>query len=290
MSTFYSEPPRNISLKIKLENLFGGFANQFGWIFFSFGLIFVWAFTMQSDLTSWYHYRGELIEVWGNVSAVKSTNMSVNKRSVYQYDYSFEDSSGIEHKGSSYSSTSSYSKGSRVLIEFPKNKIELSRIKGMGRNMLGLFGLFPLIFPTIGLVFMFFGIKKGMKSNRLLSIGYFADGKLTGKEATNSRVNNQQVYKFTFSFKDRYGNKQTVTTKTHRTYKLEDESTEKLLYDDRAPNKAVMFDTLNASLKLQNDGTIGSGSFFNLIKIMFIPVISIIGHSVVYYFMYYNKG
>ena len=283
MSSFYSEPPRNISLKIKLENLFGGFMNLFGWIFFSFGMIFVWVFTMQSDLTSWYNFRGEVTEVWGNISEVNPTNMTVNNRRMYEYYYFFEDNSGNEHKGSSYSNNTSHSKGSRVLVEFPENKPELSRIKGMSRGLMGLFGLMPLIFPAIGLSFIFFGIKKGLKANRLLTKGYFAEGKLEMKEATNTRVNNQQVYKFTFSFKDREGRKQQMTTRTHRTYKLEDEPVEKLLYDHKAPHKAVMFDTLNASLQLQSDGTIISGSFFDAMRVTIIPALSIIVHFIIFY-------
>jgi len=284
LNTFYTEPPRNISMTIKLKNLFGGFSNQFGWFFFSFGLIFVWVFTMQSDLTGWYHYSGELIEINGVVSSVSPTNVSVNNRKVYKYDYSFEDNNGIFHKSASYSSKSSVSKGDRVLIEYPIDKPEFSRIKGMGHNMIGLFfGLFPLLFPMIGLVFIFFGIKKGLKANRLLRLGYFAEGKLEGKKRTNTRINDQTVYKFIFSFKDRYGNKQKITTKTHKTYALEDEINEKLLYNPNNPKEAIMFDTLNASLKLNNDGSIESNSFFDIFRIMFIPVVSLIVHPYVLY-------
>lgn len=279
MHTFYTEPPRDIPLRIKLENLFGGFSNQFGWIFFSFGLIFVWVFTMQSDLTSWYHFRGEVIKTRGTITSVNATNMTVNDRKVYEYFYTFEDSNGQERNSSSFSSSHTTSSGIATTIEYPVNKPEKSRIKNMGRSKMGLFGLFPLIFPLIGLVFIFFGFKKGLKANRLLKIGYMTEGELVDKVRTNTRVNNQTVYKMTFKFHARNGSEYFLSSRTHQTYRLEDEPKEKLLYNNKSPNDAVMFDSLNSRLKLQPDGTIKSGSLLNMIGVLFIPLISIVVHG-----------
>lgn len=285
MNTIYSDPPRTIPFSIKIGNLFGGFINQFGWIFFSFGLIFVWTFTMQADLTSWYHFRGNKTETYGILTKVSPTDMTINKRKVYKYEYSFEDEFGEGFTGISYSNNSSLSQGKKVLIEFPNNNPDISRIKGMTRGKIGLFGLFPLIFPLIGVFFMFFGIKKGLKANRLLTIGFLTEGKLIDKQITNTRVNNKPVIKLTFKFHARDGMPYKLVTKTHRNFLLEDNPTEKLLYDRRNPKKAIMLDTLNTAISITDEGIVNSKSIYETVKVLFIPIFSLIIHgTIIYYF------
>ena len=36
----FSLPPRDVPLTVRLQVLFGGFLNQFGWLFFGFGMVF----------------------------------------------------------------------------------------------------------------------------------------------------------------------------------------------------------------------------------------------------------
>jgi hypothetical protein len=52
-------PPRPVPLSVRVVILFGGFMNQFGWLFVGFGLIFVWVFTLRADVTSWFYFRGQ---------------------------------------------------------------------------------------------------------------------------------------------------------------------------------------------------------------------------------------
>ncbi len=49
-----------------------GAFNQFGWFFFGFGLIFVWAFTLNCDLTSWHRFRGQLATAHGRVTQTQN--------------------------------------------------------------------------------------------------------------------------------------------------------------------------------------------------------------------------
>jgi len=283
---YYSEPPRKIGLAIKITNLFGGFANQFGWTFIGFGMIFVWVFTAQFDVASWFYFKGKLVETNGIVNSIETTNMSVNDKKVFRYNYTFEDEDGNTIKGSSYSNKSFIKRNERVIIEYPKGKAEYSRIKGTDNNIVGLFGLFPLIFPIIGLFFVFFGLRKGIKANKLLKIGYFAEGLLENKTPTNSRVNGRTVYKFIFSFKDRYGKKFNTTTKTHKTYDLTDDIKEKLLYNPNNPQESIMFDNQNINLKIADDGSIKIVSYFNTIKFLFIPFLTIIGHTIIFFYIF----
>ncbi len=288
MISIYSDPPRDISLVIRLRNLFGGFSNLFGWIFFGFGMIFVWVFTLQSDLTGWFHFRGTLEKATGIVTTVSATDMTVNERRVYKYQYQFEDRDGNAHQNYSYSPNHSLWKGDSITIEYPENNPGISRIEGMGRGQLGLLGLMPAIFPIIGLFFIYFGLKRGIRTNFLLKQGYFADGTLIDKQPTNTRINNQTVFKLTFRFAARDGNQYEIHAKTHRPHLLEDQRTEKLIYSNRNPKKAVMFDTINGNLNLGPDGSIEAGSISGLIAVLFVPMLSIIVHGGVAYFLFFS--
>ncbi|MHC5083366.1 MAG: DUF3592 domain-containing protein, partial [Planctomycetota bacterium] len=83
-------PPRHVPFLLKLNLLFGGFLSQFGWIFFGFGLVFVWLFTLNSDLTGWYVFSRDLQTAQGVITSSAETNMSVNETRVYQHHYRFE--------------------------------------------------------------------------------------------------------------------------------------------------------------------------------------------------------
>lgn len=116
-------PPRPVPLLVRLRVLFGGFINQFGWFFFGFGLIFVWAFTLKADLTSWYVFRGRLENAEGVITTSRKTNMSVggSKHSdgmpVYGHSYRFVGPDGIEYKGISYQTGGGLREGQKVTIE-----------------------------------------------------------------------------------------------------------------------------------------------------------------------------
>ena len=157
-------PPRSVPLGVRLKVLLGGFLNQFGWVFFGFGLIFVWAFTLDADLTSWYVFRGELAVAEGTIIESRETNMKVNETRVYEHKYSFIGADGLEYTGACYKTGVGLRSGQKVTIEYKPDNPETSRIKGMRRGTIGLFGLMPIIFPAIGLCFIVAGIRKGVKA------------------------------------------------------------------------------------------------------------------------------
>ncbi|MCJ8345019.1 hypothetical protein MJH12_05725, partial [bacterium] len=121
---------RSISLNNKILILFGGFLNQFGWFFFSFGLIFFWIFALNADV-SFIHFQGDVVEVRGVVTDVIETDAQINKRSIYEYHYQFKNKEGRVFDSFSYQKSSRVKVNHTLLIEYPKNRIDLSRIKGM---------------------------------------------------------------------------------------------------------------------------------------------------------------
>jgi hypothetical protein len=282
-------PPRNVPLSVRLRVLFGGALNQAGWFFFGFGLAFVWAFTLNADLTSWYRFRGQLDTAQGKVIYSKKTLFSKggSKHSkgtpVYAIHYAFTNPDGTEYKGLSYKTGKQLNEGKTVTIEYPQGKPQTSRIKGMRQKPVGFFGIFPVVFPMIGLLFIIGGIKKGIKANRLLTLGEQTTGQLKSKEKTNTKVNKKPVYKLTFEFNTAEGMTYETVAKTHETGKLEDQAQEPLLYDPVLPSYAVMLDDLPGAPRINDTGNIQAGSASKTIMTLIIPLATIIGHGIYIY-------
>ncbi len=272
----FSGPPRHVPAGTKLRLLFGGFLNQFGWIFFGFGLIFVWAFTLGADLTGWLVFRGELVTAPGVITAITETNMSVNDRRVYRYDYRFSHD-GVDYNGSSYQTGGGIKDNRTVTVEFPAGSPENSRIQGMRRGMIGLFGLMPVIFPAVGLCFIAGGIRKGVKGIRLLTYGEMAGGLLVDKQATNTKINEQTVYKLTYAFTAIDGQTYEAIAQDHETDKLEDEAAEPLLYDPMHPSDAVLLDNLPGCPRVDDMGqVVMKGS---ALWVLALPLVTVTGHG-----------
>ena len=282
-------PPRDVPLLVRIRVLMGGVFNQAGWFCFGFGLAFVWAFTLNADLTSWYRFRGQLDIAQGKVLYSKKTRFSEggSKHSkgtpVYAIHYSFTGPDGTEYKGLSFNTGRQFDEGKTVTIEHQQGNPQTSRIKGMRRKPIGLFGLFPILFPLIGLLFITGGTRKGLKANRLLALGEQTTGRLKSKERTKSEVNKKPVYKLTFEFNTPEGITYEATAKTHDTAKLEDQAEEPLLYDPMRPSYAVMLDDLPGNPRIMENGTIHAGPAAGTIKVLIIPLATIIGHGIYIY-------
>ncbi len=169
--------------------------------------------------------------------------------------------------------------GTTITIEYPEEKPQYSRIKGMRRQVFGPAALFVVIFPIIGLLFIFFGIKKYLRAIRLLKNGELTKGKLISKVPTNTKVDEQTAYKLTFRFKDKIGNEFDVLEKTHQTHLFEDDNEESLLYMPDNPEYAILIDSLPGSFSFDGKGNIQSISISKLIPLLIIPLLTLVGHG-----------
>jgi hypothetical protein len=276
--------------------LFGGFSNQFGWLFFGFGMIFVWVFGGSSVLYNCVFFSGKLATTDCTISAVVKTNITVNEQPLYEYRYSYS-VNNISYTGSTRDFGGKYSRGDKAVIEYSVRNHTRSRIKGLSENKW--IGLFTLIFPIVGLAFITCGVRKAVKGSRLLCNGKQAVGVLVSQEPTNTSINEQPVYKFTFQFKADDEEPYTVIAKTHILDRFAGENIEvpeeqmdesdykavrePLLYNPLNPTDAVLLDDLPGGPRIDERGEI-QGNALSLIPILIIPGVSIIGHS--YWFLY----
>lgn len=238
---------RQIPLAIKFRILFGGTTMIIGLVFFVIGSLFMLIFGQAVD---WKQANfNKAVTGEGVIDYVSSTNSSVNEETVmaFYYDYEYN---GQKYRGVSYSEELYFQEGQVVPILIVPDSPEDSKIKGMRTSTFAFYIiLFIAIFPLIGFLFMFFHLKRAFKQIGILGKGIVTFGTLVNKEATNTSINEQTVYKLFFEFTAENGQIYKAIGKTHQTYKLEDEGQEKLVYDPRKPEDAVMVDELPEAVK-----------------------------------------
>jgi hypothetical protein len=246
-------PPRSIPLSLTARVLFGGVLSQFGWAFFAFGMVFIWAFDAGAGAVESLRFRGDVATVQGVVTESRSTNLSINDRPVYETSYSATLADGRILTGASYATGRWEEAGTAVVIEWIDGDRPLSRISGYRASQAGLGVLFVLIFPLAGFGMAVFGLRKGLIAHRLMSTGQLARGTLLTSEATSTRINEMPVMKLTFEF-EVDGAPHHAVAKTHVPHDLEDEERELLVYDPRNPENAAMLDELRCRPRVNARG------------------------------------
>jgi hypothetical protein len=273
-------PPRSVPIGLRLVVFGGGVLGLIGWFFLGLGMIFVWVFGPRHLPLYAYAWAGPPASVEGIVVESRSTNVSENERPVYEMAYSFVAPDGSEHRGVSYATGHSVSAGSEVTVEYVPRRPEVSRIRGMRRNLMPEWVIFFVaIFPGIGLAFVLSTLTLGVKANRLLSHGQLASGLLTAKEPTNTSINNRTVYKLIFDFEAADGRRYQATARTHEPERLEDQRREPLLYDVPNPTYSVMLDSLPGSPTIDPFGRFEAPPLGRVIGNLLVPGLAIVGHG-----------
>ena len=83
-----------------------------------------------------------------------------------------------------------------------------------------------------------------------------------------------------FRYKDYMGNEFELTEKTLTPYVLEDQGEEKLLYSRHKPAYAAMLDSLPSSASINAHGKIEPSPLIRVIFLMFLPLLTIVGHGI----------
>ncbi|HEX7150719.1 MAG TPA: DUF3592 domain-containing protein [Thermoanaerobaculia bacterium] len=272
-------PPRRVPLSLRVHNVFGGFA-QVGWFLFGFGMIFVWVFAANSDL-SFVTFTGPYDIVSARVTQVEATGASEGSggstETVMANDYQYS-VAGRTLTGTSYSTGQAVSPGQVVDVQVDPDEPERSRIIGQRRAVFGPFGLIAIVFPALGAIFLAVGAMKGGRRIALLQRGLLAEGKFVSSRPTNVKVNRQRVHELTFAFTARDGRRYEMKTQTHDTARLRDDAREPLLYDPEDPAFAYLLDETPARPRFDAHGELQPRlvSF----ALLLLPLIVLLGHGV----------
>jgi hypothetical protein len=199
--------PRRVPLALALRLLFGGGSAQFGWIFFGFGLIFVWAFGLQSEATTFWKFLGPLRTAPGIVTSVDETGFSEGGGDsdpgvpVFAVSYYFTPDAGLQRvEGTSFVTGSHPKPGETVEVEYQGSRPQASRIAGMRSAPVSAVAIIVVIFPLVGFFFWFTRLRKGLRAIRLLLTGVPAVAVLREVANTNISVNDAPLFGVTYAF------------------------------------------------------------------------------------------
>lgn len=273
----WARNPRAVSLLLRLKLLLGSsMFSTIGWAFTGMGFCFAWIFVGQSQAALLFSPIDDPRITQGTVLEVGASNFSENEREVWKarYAYSVE---GVPFEGEAYAYNVPFNRGDEVAIEFDADHPNRSRIPGMRRRAFGYGVLFVLIFPLVGLIFLSIGLKRKLRLMRLLQVGEFTVGRLSAKEATNVTVNDNPVYKLTFTFLDDRGMERHTTVKAHELDRFTDDEEEPLLFDSRQPNVASLLDEVSPRPVFDEAGVLRPESAFGAVLSLMFPVLVLTG-------------
>lgn len=279
-----SPPPRRVPLALSIRVILGG-VGQLGWFLVGFGLIFVWAFDADGAIASAVRFSRELAIVQGTTTGWRELNLSINEVQVYETSYAFV-LDGQTFRGASYATGSYVPEGQRLPVEYRPSNPAISRLQGMRASAAGVVIAFVFVIPLIGLAFLRFGLRTGLRNRRLLAEGQLAFGTLVSDEATSVQVNNQPVRRLTFAFTDGSGGRYQVVASTHHAAELMDDAQEALVYDPRYPADATLIDDLPGHPRIDARGDFEAGGAREVLVAaanLAIPTVTVVGHGLFLY-------
>lgn len=109
--------------------------------------------------------------------------------------------------------------------------------------------LHPLIFGTVGGIFVYIGLRRNLKALQLLQYGIITTGKLEGSEYTNTKINNAPEIKYIFSFQAD-GKTYRVSGKTHEQQLIQ--AQERIIYNPDNPDFAIVYDLIPSIPELED--------------------------------------
>lgn len=234
---------RTISIFTSIKVLFGGAAVQIA------SLVF---WIIASGLLGYISNYGTGINIgqgaWKPTTGLylggEYTNVTVNEEPIYAYYFSYS-VDGQSYQDISYDYIRNLDNEAVLDIEYRASQPAQARIVGMdesptGHWLMWIFGLISLV--PLGI--LLWGLRQNQKYLYLLKKGGIAQGTYLRSTATNVSINEQQVYKYEFSFEVN-GTTYMATCKTHLYDRVEDEETETILYDPKDPSYNMISDAVS---------------------------------------------
>lgn len=273
----FAPPPRSVPFSISMLSALNGMV-QIGFAVVGFSSIFFWTFVANADF-SFLTFAGSLGRTTGTVTRVVDTSARENRTIIRanHYEYSV---AGQTFDGVSYSTGRDVEPGQRVLVEYLQRSPAKSRIAGERQKMFGPFVAFVIIFPLVGLGFVYGGTRWGNKRARLLRDGIFTTGTLKSKRPTNTTVNNRRVWELVFEFTARDGRRIETKVRSSVPERLTDEREEPLLYNPDKPDDAIMLDDWPSRPQFDETGTMVGRPVAAFVS-MILPAIVIAANTLV---------
>lgn len=196
-----SAPPRLVPAHVVKAAKRGGASwasALFGLFFGAFGMIFVGIFFPWQFWNEWRLAGGAAQTVPGVITGVSPANMKVNGRSVMEYHFAYT-VPGTRLTATCYSLNHGWSNGGAVRVRYLSSEPTVACIEGMRLSKAGWMGAWVIIFPVIGFGLTGWFMARRNRTGRLLREGVTGEVDVLSVEATNTRVNEQQLFKIVLS-------------------------------------------------------------------------------------------
>ncbi len=221
----------------RLILFFSSLIGKIGTIVFGSTILMFSAFAFFADISEisfWFESTGT---VTGIVRGSYATNTSINEQTVmgYYYDYMIE---GLPYSGESFSHDEYFNENEEVTVVYLQSNPEISRIQGTMRATMPIWVLLIVgIFPSIGFIVFWIGVRSAAKTIHILSHGESGKAKLVSTKSTNTRINNRVQYLLKYEYNVQ-GTTYTNRTKSTFPEKYDDE--EPVIYSQIDPSKSIL--------------------------------------------------
>ena len=170
--------------------------------FLLMGLFFAWTFVPWRIQEDWTLNAADTASAPAQVVAVSATSLSINKRRVYHYEFTFLTPAGGRVRGECYTTGSSWRAGDSAVAQYRPDHPALCRLAGARRSEASGSAFLVLLFPAIGALFIGTTLWSRWGLRALLERGQVVEARVTGVERTNVQVNRQTVYRITLQRTD----------------------------------------------------------------------------------------
>ncbi len=246
-------PPRRVPIATQCAALVG-FLGLFGAIFFSFGMVFVWAFGLNMHPIDNWRLSNESETTFGVIEEATFTNSTVNEVPVFRYRFRYQPGDGPALVAECYTIGKQWSAGNKAEVQYLPGNPEVACLKGASISMFPIWVMaLVIIFPLVGLGLLLPSLISGWGKIKLLRFGVVTGAKKLFANATNMKVNNVPVMKFSYEFQDNLGMVYTGSSKTTGMGYIGDEAVEPVLYLPSNPKKSTLVDALPIEFPLEVD-------------------------------------
>ena len=181
------KPPRYLDAYSQGVILLGGMIQQIGWAFFSFSMIFFWAFVGNSELFYLLESRSDWEEIQGKVVEIDPTNMAEGEVTIQRNTFTFIHDYR-EYEGESFTVGRDFREGEAVWIRYDQDDPANSMIKDTRRAPFGYAVALGLLFPLVGCIMILVQFRRNQVYLKLLKLGVFTLGKQVKKETTGGSI------------------------------------------------------------------------------------------------------
>jgi hypothetical protein len=231
---------RNISIprpnipyfKILVFNL----SSFIGLCFFIIGTFFAFIFTSTLNKSSFYSFNNNVDTVNGKILKVNKTSFGFSSETgshndrIFEYIFSYTvDKSVFINKG--YADGAKSNSNDIVNVKYKKDNHGVSKANGLRTSHYGLYILFVLVFPFLGIWLLIKGLKRGNTFIKSLQDGIQTEANFQSFEQKN------EYYEHSYSFIDFNGVTRTVVENRNDKTIIQ---TVKVIYNRQEPDKSVV--------------------------------------------------